>query len=243
MTIDHDSYEKIICYKCITDAVYLSSISDYVKPEYFTDRNVAKYFEIVNSFYEKRHKLPTFTEIRSYLTDDKLKGGFKKLLESFKDIDSELDTDELYHNTEIFLKEKAVYHTMMKVAEEISDGKVDPSDILDKFETSCNINLVTDHGFELYTGVDRLVDDILNEDAYIPSNWEWFDDATEGGFREDGKALYVFAGQANVGKSIFLGNIAANIAKQNKTVLVISLEMSEMLYAKRIASNITKIPL
>ena len=65
----------------------------------------------------------------------------------------------------------------------------------------------------------------------------------DGGFREDGKALYMFAGQANIGKSIFLGNVAANIAEQSKTVLVISLEMSEMLYAKRIASNVTKIPL
>ena len=243
MTIDHDSYEKIICYKAITDAVYLSSIADYVKPGYFNDKNIAKYFEIVSEFYDNRHKLPNFTEIKAYLTTDELRRGFKRLVESFKELDIDLDRDELYTNTEIFLKEKAVYHTMLEVAGEISEGKVDPSDILDKFETSCNINLLTDHGFELYSGVDRLVDDILNVESSIPSNWPWFDEATDGGFREDGKAMYVFAGQANVGKSIFLGNIASNIAKQNKTVLVISLEMSEMLYAKRIASNITKIPM
>jgi len=37
--------------------------------------------------------------------------------------------------------------------------------------------------------------------------------------------------------------VAANVAKQGKNVLVISLEMSEMVYAKRIASNVTKIPM
>ena len=55
--------------------------------------------------------------------------------------------------------------------------------------------------------------------------------------------MYVFAGQSNIGKSIFLGNVAANIAKQNKSVLLITLEMSELLYAQRIASNVVKIPI
>jgi histone deacetylase complex regulatory component SIN3 len=52
----------------------------------------------------------------------------------------------LYENTEQFLKEKAVYHTMLNVAEDVSSGKVDTSDVLDKFEKSCNISLVTDLG-------------------------------------------------------------------------------------------------
>ena len=50
-----------------------------------------------------------------------------------------------------------------------------------------------------------------------------------------------FAGETNVGKSVFLGNIAVNIAKQGKTVLVVSLEMSEFMYARRLAGNLTGI--
>jgi KaiC/GvpD/RAD55 family RecA-like ATPase len=49
------------------------------------------------------------------------------------------------------------------------------------------------------------------------------------GFLEAGKSLYVFAGETNIGKSIFLGNIATNIAQQGKNVLVVTLEMSELL--------------
>ena len=51
----------------------------------------------------------------------------------------------------------------------------------------------------------------------------------------------MFAGQTNVGKSIFLGNIATNVAEQGKTVVLISLEMSELMYAKRISSKVTGI--
>ena len=95
----------------------------------------------------------------------------------------------------------------------------------------------------MYEDIDILVDEINTDQPTIPSKWKWLDDKLDGGFLENGRALYVFAGETNVGKSIFLGNIACNIASQGKTVLLISLEMSEMMYAKRLSSSITNIPM
>jgi replicative DNA helicase len=243
MQIDLDEYEKIICYKAITDATYLNTIADYVKPEYFENQNIAEYFKIVNDFYDRRKKLPTFTEVKTYLTNDILKNNFRKLLESFKTLDKNFDDDELYENTEKFLKERATWVQMMDIAENAEDKVKNPQKVLEAFDTICNINLVTNNGIEIFRDKDKIIDDILNVESYISSGWQWFDDATGGGFLESGKALYLFGGQANIGKSIFLGNIAVNIAKQGKSVLVISLEMSEMVYAKRMSSNITKIPM
>ena len=103
--------------------------------------------------------------------------------------------------------------------------------------------MVTDLGLNLYDNVQLLIDDINSVERHIPSNWEWLDNCLGGGFLEAGKSLYVFAGETNIGKSIFLGNIAHNIAKQGKNVLLITLEMSELLYARRICTNVTKIPM
>ena len=241
--INWDEYETIIAYKAMTDSTYLNSICDYVKPEYFENKNISKYFEIVRDFHDKRKKLPTMTEIKTYLTSDGMKNNFRKLVESFKELDKNLDKDELYENTERFLKERATWCNILDIAENAESKIKNPSEVLEAFENVCQISLNTERGIELYEDVDKIMDDILNEDVCISSKWPWLDEALDGGFREDGKALYVFAGQANIGKSIFLGNIAANIAEQGKTVLVVSLEMSEMLYAKRIASNVTKIPM
>ena len=241
--LDLDYFENILIYKSLTDSGYLASIADFVKPEYFKDKAIASIFDIIKDFSEKRNKLPTATEIKSYLVSDEQKESFKGLVKSFNDIDKTLDKEELYDNTEQFLKEKAVYHTMLNVAEDVASGKVDTSVVLDKFEKSCNINLVTDLGLELYNDVDLLIDDITSVERYIPSKWEWLDNCMGGGFLEAGKALYVFAGETNIGKSIFLGNIAHNIAKEGKNVLLVTLEMSELLYARRICSNVTKIPM
>lgn len=238
-----DYFEKVICYRSLFDSTYLASIVDYIKPKYFKSKNIAKIFEIINDFYIKREKLPTLTEVKVYLNTEEHKESFKQLVESFKDIDKNIDKDELYDNTERFIKEKSVYHTMLEVASEITKGNIDTSDILNKFETSCNINLVTDRGLDLYRDVDKIIEDLTSVQKAIPSTWEWFDDALNGGFQENGRALYVFAGETNIGKSIFLGNIATNIANQGKNVLLITLEMSELLYARRICTNVSKIPL
>lgn len=241
--IDFDYFEKVLVKNAITNGAYLASIADYVQPKYFTDKNIAKYFEIVADFYDKRQSLPTFSEVKTYLTTDELKSSFKKLIESFKEIDSNHNEDELYENTERFLKERGMYHSILESAEAISEGEADTAEIVEKFEKIAGINLNVDTGIELYADKEKIIADILNDARMIPSKWPWLDAALDGGFTEVGKALYVFAGQSNIGKSIFLGNVAANMASQGKHVLVVTLEMSETLYAKRIASNVTKIPM
>jgi replicative DNA helicase len=130
-----------------------------------------------------------------------------------------------------FLKEKAVFNTLLDIAADVSKGNADTTVILDKFEKSCNITLHTDVGMDLYGNIDGVIKQIQTVNETIPSNWPWLDDYIGGGFLKDGRALYVFAGETNIGKSIFLGNIAANIANQNRTVLLITLEMPEILYA------------
>jgi replicative DNA helicase len=238
-----DYYEKIICHRALFDTTYLATIVDHITPKHFKDKDIAKIFQIIADFHSKRNKLPTLTEIKSFLTTEELKGSFKNFILSIKDIDKNLDRDELIFNTERYLKERAVYHTMLDLAEDLSKGSVDTSQALAKFEKACNVNLVTDKGIDLYSDIETVINDLTSVEEKISSGWEWLDNNLDGGFLKNGRALYVFAGETNIGKSIFLGNIATNIANQGKNVLLISLEMSELIYARRLCTNISKIPL
>lgn len=243
LRLNLDEFENIIIYKSLTDERYLSNIIEVIKPDYFKDKNIKAIFNIIKAFYTKTNTVPTITELKTYINNDDVKETFKTVLRSFTNIDKNLNENELIQNTERYLKEKAIYHTMLDVAEDVSSGKIDTSFILDKFEKSCNINLKTDIGLDLFKDFDKVIEDINVDQPVIPSRWQWLDDKLGGGFLQRGRSLYVFAGETNVGKSIFLGNIATNIASQGKTVLLITLEMSEMVYARRLSSNITKIPL
>jgi len=240
--LDLDFFETVMVYKCLSDETYLASIVDILELRYFKNKNNRDVFNIIKDFYAKRGTKPTLTEIKSYLNTDELKTSCKTVVNSFIDLDKKFNNDELYTNTEIFLKEKAVYHTMMDTVDDIGKNTIDTSSILNKFDKACNISLATDTGLDLFPDIEKVIQDLNKEDNYISSKWKWLDERLGGGFLESGRSIYVFAGETNIGKSIFLGNVAVSIASQNKTVLLITLEMPEMVYAKRLYTNITKIP-
>lgn len=241
--IDPEFYEVVIAYNMLTNEAYLSSVIDHLDGKFFDNVNIKNVVQIITDFYQKRSTVPTLTEIKGYLTTPELKANFKNVAALFDGFDRHFNKDELYENTEKFLKEKAVYNTLLEVADSTGDQDVDTSSILSKFEKACGITLATDIGLDYFDDIDRHINDLTHKDDTIACGWPWLDKKLDGGFLEHGRALYVFAGETNIGKSIFLGNIAKNIADQGKTVLLISLEMSELVYAKRITTNLTQIPI
>lgn len=242
-TLDGDFYETVVAYNMLTDEPYLASIVDHLDVKFFNNKDISTIVGLIIEFHRTRNAAPTLTELKGYLTTPELKTNFRKVVELFDGFDKNFNKDELYENTEKFLKERAVYNTMLEVADNTGDGEVDTSEILTKFEKACGITLATDIGLDYFEDIEKHIDDLKTKDNTIPSGWEWLDKKLDGGFLENGRAIYVFAGETNIGKSIFLGNIARNIADAGKTVLLISLEMSELVYAKRITTNLTQIPI
>jgi replicative DNA helicase len=243
--IDLDYYEKIIIYKILTDESYLVSVIDFIDCEYFTDDNIKAVINIIQVFYDKHSHAPTVTEIKSYLITPELKSKFKVVVGYLKEtVEPDLNNDELVENTERFFREKAVYNTLLSVAKECDgDDEIDTSAVLDLFEKACSISLKTDLGFDVFNQIDKHIEELNERDKTVPTTWKWLDDKLEGGLLEEGRSLYVFAGETNIGKSIILGNVAVNIAKQNKVVLLVTLEMSEKMYTKRLTSSISSIPI
>ena len=242
--IDLDTFETLIIYKCIMDSTYLGTIAEYIKPDYFNNENIKNIVSIITDFYAKNNVPPTPTEIRNYCVNDKLKQSFKNVLSSFESIDKDLNSKELYENTEKFLREKALMKAIMEdVIEKYETSNIDTTVVLEKIQQASSISLTSDLGLKYFQDIERVINELNKSENYISSGYQWIDERLGGGFLQEGKALYVFSGQTNVGKSIVLGNIASNICSSGKTVLLISLEMSEIVYAKRLCGNFTNIPI
>jgi replicative DNA helicase len=242
LPLDLDFFERIIIYNAIFDQSYLETILDFVNPTYFKDKKISSIFNVIKSFYIEHKTVPNITELKSHLITDELKSNFKETVLSFNSIDKNYNKDVLLKNTERFLKEKAVLNTVFETSIDVNSGKIDSSQILKKFESACGVSLTTDIGFDYLEQIDKHCEDLNQVFNTISSGWKWLDKHIGGGFVSAGRALYVFFGITNVGKSIFLGNIATNILNQDKTVILISLEMPEQVYAKRISSQLSKIP-
>ena len=242
LPLDLDFFERIIIYNAIFDQTYLETILDFVNPNYFKDKKISSVFGVIKSFYIEHKMVPNITEIKSHLVTDELRTNFKETVLSFNSIDKNYNKDVLLKNTERFLREKAVLNTVFETSIDVNSGNIDSSNILKKFENACGVSLTTNIGFDYLEQIDKHCEDLNQVFNTISSGWKWLDKHLGGGFMSDGRALYVFFGVTNVGKSIFLGNMATNILNQDKTVVLITLEMPEQIYAKRISAQLSKIP-
>lgn len=241
LKLDLNYFENLLVYQSLTNTSYLADIIEYVKLNYFNNNDIRIVFKVIKDYYNQYHKAPNASEIAQYLVSDEQKEAFKHVVQTSKTLDKNISYDEIIVNTERFLGERAVYTTMMDIAGDFKN--LDISNVYQRFHDACNIRLYKDLGLDFYKGVDKLVDYLGKPNPTISTGYKWLDQKIGGGYLEEGKALYIFVGQPNVGKSIFLGNAATTIASQGKNVLLVSLEMSEMMYASRLASRLTKIPI
>lgn len=241
--IDWDLFEYVVIYNALTDETYLASIIDIVDPHYFTNKSISLIFNIVKEYYSKNNSVPNITEIKLRLTSEEQKNAFKLVVNKFSDLDKKYNHTELLLNTERFFRERAVQHALLDTAKDFSEKEIDASIVYNTFEKACNISLVDNLGRDYFNDIDEHVNDLKKTNSFISTGWEWLDKRIGGGFIEDGRSLYIVSGATNSGKSIVLGNIAANLIANNKTVIVISLEMSEVVYSKRISSQLSQIPM
>jgi replicative DNA helicase len=238
--VDLDYFENILLLNALADQEYLSSIISYLDPSFFNDKNIGKIVGKVAEFFTQHGVVPSVTEIKARLTSDEDRKALADLKPRLAQLDSSYNKDELIANTEKFLKERFVYKTILNVAEKFSDNSFKIEEVLVDFEKAYNITLKENLGHWYFEDIDKHVKELTTTYNPIPTGWKFLDDRTEGGLFP--KTLTIFAGQVNVGKSIVLGNIATNLLLQNKNVLLISLEMSEFMYAKRISAQMSQIP-
>ncbi len=235
-----DYFENILLLKILTDSDYLNSLITHLNPEFFNNKDISCLVSHIISFYNERGSVPSITEIKARLVTDKDKTSLANIKELLSEIEPSINKDELLENTEKFLKERYIYKIILNVAEQFSSTSFNLEEVLVEFEKAYSISLKEDLGHWYLEDIDKHAKELTAVYNPIPTSWNFFDEKTEGGLFP--KTLTVFAGQVNVGKSIVLGNLASNMLLADKNVLLISLEMSEFMYAKRISAQLTQIP-
>jgi len=241
--IDFDLLEKVIIFNALSDSLYLENIIEHISPSYFKDKHIKNVIESLLQFFNAFNKIPkNITEFKTHITDPEKRDSLKQVAQSVSDIDKNYDREILLKNTERFLREKAVLSTVIRTNVEVQSGSINTEKILEDFDQACNISLIESMGHDYLEEIDKHCEELQKTTKVISTGWKWLNDNIGGGFAAEGKALYVFYGVTNVGKSIFLGNIATNILAQDKTVVLLTLEMSEQMYAGRISSQLSQIP-
>lgn len=244
----NETIEKLIAKRILTDSKYLGKMSRGFDQRLFESKPIGTIARIAVAYYRKYDKTPTNREMSALL---------KKYCETRSDVKEEdvssalLDIENLGidHNSKAasdncknYVRGKLYYLTICDTANDvIKTGNADSC--IQRFEEIDGCMFEDDKlglGYFSKEGMDSHWNYIMNPDAKIRTGWIGLDNMTNGGFLRDGRMLACFMGQAGLGKSLFLSNITVNLLKQDLSVVVISLEMSENVYSSRFDAHISK---
>ena len=232
--------ENVILRYILQNSPYL----DTCKPDFFKNESLGIIFTGVKEFWDKYHEMPSAEQMVEAF---KMKGGNMvdhSEIRSIYSIDlSKYEDIWLKETTEFFVEYKNLTKSAVDGLKYIQSTPVSSENIKTVIDTFKNIivernsiNFSFDEGLDFFNPENHKQ---LTQNTFS-SGFPFIDTVLGGGF--SAKALYVFMGMPKVGKSLWLGNIAAQAVKTGHNVAVLSLEMSDRKYVKRMGANILGVP-
>lgn len=250
--LDKQTLETWFIARLVYDVSFCKIITKDFDPRWLKSKTKSKISTLLINFANKYSRSATLPELTAILKSALAKETNQldateigQLLNDTASILTNCKPDLLFDITSQFVKRQAAW---CAIIDNVNDIEKDPDATVDKCLTRLNavqtLELTPSScGFDYFNEEDynEHYASLLNPDKKISTGWDTLDMFTHGGVLADGKSLYLFIGQAGLGKSLFLSNLAVNFLKQEKTVVVISLEMSQHVYGQRFDAHISGI--
>jgi replicative DNA helicase len=243
--------EKSTIGSILVDQDALIKVVDLIGPDDFYDKSNSVIFEAIVDLFNKRTTIDIIT-IGTLLSDqNKLdQVGGTAYIASLAD---EVPTATHIYQYAVIVKKKSTLRKLLKAGHNITSlGYDEASDVEDLLESaekslfSVSQTFVKDkfvHIKDVLTSTYEKIADLHdpeNKDNYagIPTGFSALDKITTGLHPSD---LIILAARPAMGKTSFALNIAQNIAKQNKSVGIISLEMSKEQLVERLFCSLLEV--
>lgn len=254
MDFSSEMIEKLLLKRALSDKSWLNILSNIYDKRWFKVKNLGTIMRLVIAFYNKYSSIPSIKVIQALIqrhiektpdTDIKL-AEVNELLAEVINLELNVPEDVLNMNFKEFIRRNAFFNSLWDNAALLEKDQSAYEKVVDKcLENFDRVQKITfndtDLGLNYFdpNAMEKHWDYIKNPEAKIKTMWMSLDNYTNGGFLKDGKMLALFMAQAGLGKSVFMSNLAVNFLKQNLGVVVISLEMSQDVYAQRFDAHIS----
>ena len=228
---------------------YILSRPDYLetcKSHFFKNETLGIVFESAKEFWDKYHDMPTSEQLVEAFKISGKGGDLKDSeIKTVYDIDlSKYEEDWLKETTEFFIEYKNLTKSAIDAVKYIQTTPVTSENIKNVIDTFKNIVIERNNiDFAFDEGLDFFNPNSHKQysSSTFSSGYPFIDTVLGGGF--SAKALYVFMGMPKIGKSLWLGNLGAQAVKSGNNVAILSLEMTDRKYVKRVGANILGIPI
>ena len=231
-------HEKIFFNYFLSKPHYLKS----VRPGFFGNQDLDHIAKLARDFYLKFGESPSSEQMKALVSDDPSEISGDIVNSIFQINLAEYDQDWLQRTGEAWVKWKHFDKQLIKTIEYVKTQTVSPENVEDVVQraigmisTEGSLHFDTDIGLDFFNPEDH----IQRSSSKIQTGWSFVDHVSGGGY--DAKSLVVYAGEQNIGKSIWLANDAANFVRMGHNVVFITAEMAAQKVLKRIGSNLLSI--
>jgi|TARA_R110002074_G_scaffold21927_1_gene67581 archaellum biogenesis ATPase FlaH len=237
-------FEKIFFRLSLVKPKYLQSI----KAGFYTSEEIDILSRISNQFYSKYNETPSKENL--VLLTQRNERAKQKISDNILDILFQVDLDQydeewLTATAESWIKWRTFDTSLIDTIEFIKTTQVTPDNV-DSIVTKVKglINDRNNLSFNSDLGLDFF--DVESHDQRetekVSTGYNFIDRMLNGGYDKGGN-LIVYAGEQNIGKSIYLANDAANFVKMGTNTVVVTAEMAAHKFVKRIGANLLTIPI
>ena len=232
--------EKIFFHNIINNSAYLENVN----ARFFDNAILKKIFPIIKEFHEKFKQIPGLSQVKEIVRlNDSIKDISSEQLDTVWDVKlKEYDDEWVKQTTETFIEYKNLDISISEAVDYLKSTTVNNENIKPVVQKIKSIIVDRNNlNFDFQEGSDFFNAAHHRQPTYntFSTGFPFMDRVADGGFAA--KTLTVLLGQAKVGKSIWLANIAAAAVKNGHNVAVISLEMAEAKYIKRLGANLINI--
>lgn len=225
------------------DSLRREELITMLKPSYFNEDARQESFKLALKFFREYEKIPNRKELKSYL--ELTNAALDE--EEFDDLYTfnlrEYNYDYLYKYVRSFILLRNLNLTVFDLLTYLKTTSIDPENI-DKISEKVRNDISSKLAINFSSGDTGL--NFFNPEAHIqipktgsPTGFPFFDKTLGGGWNP--KSLVVFQGRPKVGKSMVLGNIAARSFQMGNVTGLVTVELPERQYMKRIGSNLLSI--
>lgn len=214
---------------------------NFLKLGWFKNDTIKTIYKFLNAYYARYEAIPKRGDVESVFKNDCYSSQYaniKPMLDSLYDFEESKYSDKFIKDNIVkFTKARAIYFAIFDNISEIEE-KGEIGGCLSQFESIVRMEMSSDLGTDYFKKIDEHIEKLQEVNSRIPVGIKEFDRMTYGGLPKDDTCLWIIMAQPGLGKSQLLGNIAYNWIRQNKKVLIVSLEMSEQMYSARLSSLI-----
>jgi len=237
--------ENIILSTLLSDEDYFRKVIPFLKTEYFSGEHKTLLSKITQHA-DKYNKAPTKQALAIAIEEDRKisEGELPALSEWLKaEYENDSDAEWLLDETEKYCKDKAIYNAIMDSIQVIDGKDKDrgPDALPDMLSKALQVGFDNNVGHDYIENAEQRYEFYHRLEEKMPFDLAMFNEITEGGLAN--KTLNVALAGTGVGKSLFMCHMAANCISQGKSVLYVTLEMSEERIAERIDANLMNLPI